>query len=257
MMQSDLKLDIQTPENIAFGYNLAGLGSRFLSSIIDTFLLVVILIVANLVAIFAMRAADLLNSTGWAVGIFITLNFLLLWGYYIVFETLWNGQTPGKRYVELRVVDRNGVPAGLAASIIRNLVRIVDFFPALYGLGILVMFVSKQQLRLGDMAAGTVVVHDRDVALSDLGKMKSLSAIPAAAKSAESLNLPTAQLSEADIEIAHDYLERRQTLGTERQLLRPILQHLYDQMGVELEDRIPYQEAVTRLGQIVYARRGV
>ncbi|MEK7327557.1 MAG: RDD family protein, partial [Chloroflexota bacterium] len=97
----------------------------------------------------------------WLVAIFGLISFAFFWGYYILFEMLWNGQSPGKRWVGLRVIRTDGTPITLTESIIRNLVRLVDFLPAYYGVGVVTMFINEQSRRLGDLAAGTLVVHDR------------------------------------------------------------------------------------------------
>ena len=106
---------------------------------------------------------------GFLIAIYALVNFLIFWGYYIFFEYVWNGQTPGKRLVKIRVLRMDGNPAGFIEVVIRNLVRIVDFLPSGYGVGLVVMFVNGQSRRLGDFAAGTFVVRERaDVPLSTL-----------------------------------------------------------------------------------------
>ena len=256
-MQYDDRLQIETPENVAFGYEIAGLGARFLATTIDTLILLVVLIVASLASLGIGSATDVLADAGvgWVTGVFSFINFLVFWGYYIIFEMLWNGQTPGKRYMQLRTIDRSGTAVGLSGSIIRNLVRFVDFLPAFYGLGIVVMFIDKQGRRLGDMASGTMVVYDRTVSLAQLGSPATSRTLPPQApEAAIDLNLPLERLTEGDVELAQNYMARRDGLATERGLIRPILQHLYDQMEVELEEQIPYTEAVERLKQIAGGR---
>src|SRR5262249_22782148 len=159
---------IDTPENVVFGYRVAGIGSRFLAAIIDSALIVVLEIVVNLALLLVVLNLfrESLNSNdnaaiAWLLGLFGLIAFAILWGYYIFFELLWNGQSPGKRRMGLRVLRMDGTPITLSESIIRNLVRLVDFLPAYYGVGVVVMFIDGQSRRLGDLAAGTVVVHDR------------------------------------------------------------------------------------------------
>jgi RDD family len=84
-------------------------------------------------------------------------------GYFAVFEALWNGQTPGKRYAQLRVMKDDGRPINAFDAVARNLLRIVDSLPALYGVGVISVFLSKKNKRLGDFVAGTVVVHEKTV----------------------------------------------------------------------------------------------
>ena len=88
--------------------------------------------------------------------------FLFNWGYFTLFEAFWNGRTPGKRVAKIRVIQRSGRAIGLLESMARNLVRYVDQIPFFYAVGVIAMFVTKQHQRLGDLAAGTLVVRDRE-----------------------------------------------------------------------------------------------
>ena len=88
--------------------------------------------------------------------------FLLNWGYFTLFEAFGNGRTPGKRVAKIRVIQRSGRPIGLFESLARNLIRYVDQIPVFYAVGVIVMFVTQQHQRLGDLAAGTLVVRDRE-----------------------------------------------------------------------------------------------
>ena len=85
----------------------------------------------------------------------------MIWGYFVFFEVIWHGQTPGKRWVGLRVIKEGGYPLGFVDSVIRNVVRLADFLPAYYMLGAIVMFIDPRSRRLGDLAAGTLVVRER------------------------------------------------------------------------------------------------
>jgi hypothetical protein len=104
------------------------------------------------------------DDPGWVAGLVLAfyalLNFAILWGYYLIFELGWQGQTPGKRLTRIRVVKLDGSAPGFLEVAIRNLVRIVDFLPSAYALGLIVMFLSRQARRLGDYAAGTLVVYE-------------------------------------------------------------------------------------------------
>lgn len=175
---------IDTPENVSFGYEVAGIGSRFLSGLIDSVLLALALVFLNIVlaALLEWANADQVAATligeetdvTWAAGLILALytllNFVLVWGYFVLFELTWNGQTPGKRWAKLRVVRVNGNPAGFLDVVIRNLVRMVDFLPVGYALGLTVMFFNQQSRRLGDFAAGTLVIKERaGLSLDNLG----------------------------------------------------------------------------------------
>ena len=254
MTQSDDFLSIQTPENIIFGYEVAGLGTRFIASALDTLLITVVLTIAGLAAFFFANLLDLISTLGegWVIGIYSVLTFLIFWGYYVVFEMVWAGQTPGKRHMGLRVIGRDGTPVGIAASLIRNLIRLVDFIPAFYGLGAITMFASPQTRRLGDFAAGTLVVFDKNVSLETL--TTEVSTEPQEL-SKEALAYPVERLAESDVAIAESWLARRAALATERKLVRPILQRLYSCMDLDLEERLHYNEALGRVQMIVSGYR--
>jgi len=214
----DDRYTIDTPENIEFAYDIAGIGSRFLAAMIDTLLIgiaevIVILIVGLTSSALGLRAADsLLAALGGL------LAFAILWGYYIAFELLWNGQSPGKRVIGLRVVREGGRPITFVGSAIRNLIRIVDFLPALYGIGVVVMFVDRRSRRLGDLAAGTLVVKERrGVTLASL-TAGAVAPFPALAPG-EALPQPTLAniglLNDQDYNLVQEFLGRRSELGRE------------------------------------------
>ena len=152
---------IPTPENVSFGYEVVGIGNRFIATLFDSAILLLLFVAINLLLAFA------LDLVGWSQGILIALytllQFLLIWGYYIGFEWLWQGQTPGKRWTKIRVVRIDGNPVGFGEVAIRNLVRIIDFLPATYALGLVTMFFSENARRLGDYAAGTIVIKDKSM----------------------------------------------------------------------------------------------
>src|SRR5574341_810051 len=152
MSQADEILHIETPENVAFGYEIAGIGSRFLAALVDTLIIALIQVVVYTVLI--LIVSILLGSASediggpWLLALGVLVSFVMLWGYYLFFELVWNGQTPGKRLVKLRVIRADGMPVTLSEVLIRNLVRLVDFMPVSYGVGVISMFVSKQSQRL-------------------------------------------------------------------------------------------------------------
>jgi uncharacterized RDD family membrane protein YckC len=159
-------LVVSTPERVAFQYEVAGIGSRFLAQFVDVLVIVVIQIVLT---IGAAALSGLFNSIRIFGLVELLLTFILIAGYFLISEAVWNGQTLGKRSVRLRVVGDHGEPLTTAQSAIRNLVRIVDFLPAFYAIGIVTMFSNSRAKRLGDFAAGTLVVRDRErISLYDL-----------------------------------------------------------------------------------------
>lgn len=154
-------LEILTPENIPLNLEPAGIATRFGAALIDIMIQVGIFVIGSIVfAILSIFARALGDSTV-IQAVAIIAGFLLLFGYHILFETIWNGQTPGKRVFGIRVVKDGGRPVDFFSVATRNLVRIADFLPASYGFGAGAIFLSPQYKRLGDMAAGTVVIRER------------------------------------------------------------------------------------------------
>lgn len=154
------KITVTTPENIKIDYDLAGVGSRGGAAVIDS----VILLAAWLLLVWIRgRIEEAGASIGgnWAGAILAVITFALAWGYYVAFEAAWNGQTPGKRWLRLRVVRGYGMPIDLPCAAVRNLVRLIDFMPFFYVFGLISMLVTNDCKRLGDVAAGTLVVKER------------------------------------------------------------------------------------------------
>lgn len=159
------QLNIDTPELVAIEMPIAGIGSRFIAIVVDHLIWGVIFLVLGIIATIIFPALDFFGgvSVNWAVGIFFLIVFLMLWGYFALFEAFGNGRTPGKRVAKIRVIHQSGRGINFAEALARNLVRFVDYFPGFYAIGIIAIFLSKRSQRLGDMVAGTLVVRDRQV----------------------------------------------------------------------------------------------
>ena len=157
------KLNIDTPEQVALEFSLATIGSRFLAVAIDTIIQIACAIVLLLVVAAGIWATGALGLAArpWVLAVLVIGGFVIYYGYFAVFETVWNGQTPGKRVIGLRVIHASGRPISPWEAILRNVVRLVDQMPAIYAIGIVSVFVTERSQRLGDLAAGTVVVHER------------------------------------------------------------------------------------------------
>jgi uncharacterized RDD family membrane protein YckC len=167
-------VDVRTGEAVAIRYELAGLGSRFLAVVVD--MLAQFAIVIALLIGFGFAASSLAripfigskNGEAWLIAFLVLLTFLIFFGWFIIFETWWSGRTPGKRALGLRVVRDGGFPIDLGAAVIRNLVRIVELLFGFYLLAAISALISPENKRLGDLAAGTIVVRDRAEAIPDL-----------------------------------------------------------------------------------------
>ena len=162
-MQYEDRLTIATPEGVELELTLAGLGSRLAAALLDTLIKYGVMLA---VLLFFGGLSALSESTSEAQDIFllpliILTFFVLMFGYDIFFEAFASGRTPGKAALGIRVVREGGRPCGFLAATIRNLVRVVDFLPASYLVGMISVLVTAKNQRVGDLAAGTIVVRDR------------------------------------------------------------------------------------------------
>ena len=158
------QLNIDTPELVAIEMPLAGIGSRFIALLIDTLIWAAGLIVLGLVLWAFKPALQAFSNLSyqWTVAVFTLTIFLLNWGYFTLFEAFWHGRTPGKRVARIRVIQRSGRAIGIFESMARNFIRYVDQIPFFYAVGVIAVFATRQHQRLGDLAAGTLVVRDRE-----------------------------------------------------------------------------------------------
>jgi uncharacterized RDD family membrane protein YckC len=164
------QLNIETPEQVELRFPIAGIGSRFLAILTDSIIQVATLFLLFLGLALIVSAAPkisgaaaALSDTGakWFVAGVVVFHFLLYWGYYSLFEALWNGQTPGKRLFKIRVIKDSGRQITLFEALARNLLRVIDMLPSFYLVGVITMLCNREQKRLGDLVAGTIVVHER------------------------------------------------------------------------------------------------
>jgi uncharacterized RDD family membrane protein YckC len=231
-MASIEKLTIETPEHTALEFPLAGIGSRFLALAIDTLLQIgVSAVLGTGAAIVASTGILKQMGTQWGIAILIFAFFVVEVGYFSFFEAVWNGQTPGKRWTHLRVIRDSGQPIGVQDAILRNLLRIVDALPSLYATGVITILISPQNKRVGDYAAGTVVVHEKP--LQGAGLMWNTSTTqPMAASQIPVITIEELQLVEA-------FLARRESFAPDVRwsMARQIADRLGQRRSVPLEAR--------------------
>ena len=175
----DEGLQVATPERVAVDLPIAGLGSRAMAYVIDVGLLGAVGLVLYFGLSFlitdpvnAALALSSLTRTLILVGVFFGL-----WVYWTLLEVIWNGQSVGKRLLRIRVVKSDGSPVTVFSSAVRNLLRVVDFLPACYPVGLITMLVDKRHRRLGDLLAGTVLVRDEQIDLSRYEQVTSTIAV--------------------------------------------------------------------------------
>lgn len=157
------RVKYRTPESVELEFTLAGIGNRALALLIDDLLLVVGLILFLIIwIIVSIQLADfwraiLGDRVGlWWLAIASIISFSIYSGYFVFFETLWQGQTPGKRIAKIRVVRDNGRPIGLQQATLRALLRPFD---EILFIGAFLIIFNRQEKRLGDLAAGTIVIQ--------------------------------------------------------------------------------------------------
>jgi uncharacterized RDD family membrane protein YckC len=221
------QLSIETPELVGIELPLAGIGSRCVALLVDS--VVQGFTLAALVVLFLLLVAALPrvsstqhvpqsgNPAKWAIAVVILIPFLLQWGYFTLFEAFWHGQTPGKRLLHLRVIQQSGRPIGLFESMGRNLIRIIDMVPGFYLIGALCIFTTRRQQRLGDMVAGTLVVHSvsAETPMLPSGTRTFTAAAferPLQSVASKTLDLPAdavARLSRMDLQLIENFLVRR------------------------------------------------
>lgn len=235
IIETEETLIIETPERVPLAFALASIGNRFLAAAIDhllQFFTIILVVIIFLAAAGSSTSAAIESGEGflasapkWTIAIMILAVFLLFTGYFIFFEWLWNGQTPGKRLLKLRVIRDDGRPITLWESAARNLLRIFDAIPGfvvpIYSVGLIVIFLSGRDQRVGDIFAGTVVIRERSDEAPTFDDTFSNPLADAAFRRVQDrtvFNANVNALSEDEVEVVESFLRRRWDL-TERQRL--------------------------------------
>lgn len=199
---------------------LAGIGSRFIALLIDTLIWLAGLVILAVVLWAFRPALQAFNNLSyqWTVALFTLIIFLLNWGYFTLFEAFGNGRTPGKRVARIRVIQRSGRPIGIFESMARNFVRYVDQIPFFYAVGVIAVFTTRLHQRLGDLAAGTLVVRDREQETPLWGEAARTFTAPAFPQGTPlpephaAVALPAAgiaRLTPSDLEVLEGFFARR------------------------------------------------
>jgi uncharacterized RDD family membrane protein YckC len=197
----DDRVTIATPEGVELELVLAGLGSRFTAALLD--------VVIQLGAIFALAIVLAPGGdSGYVLAAFFVAAFLILFAYDIVLETWNRGRTVGKLAAGLRVVRTGGEPIGFLTAAVRNFLRLADFLPAFYVVGVITILVTSRNQRLGDLAAGTLVVRERRPAV-----MPAATYLPAAPADAPFLEWDVSGVSADDLATLRQFLDRRISLN--------------------------------------------
>jgi uncharacterized RDD family membrane protein YckC len=248
------KHTIETPEQMPLEFAVAGIGSRFLALAIDTLIQVGVgLVLFVALAVLGVTGALLgfREHVLWLVGLFFAISFFLMFGYFAVFEILWNGQTPGKRMIGIRVVKESGRPLTPSEAIGRNLLRIIDQLPAFYAVGVLVALMNAQNKRLGDFIADSIVVRE--------GSMAEIKPIWQTTQSVAehplgATRLSTAALTIEELALIDTFLQRRYDLAPDvrSSMAARILSGLKPKLAADAQDRFSTESLLEALA---YERR--
>jgi uncharacterized RDD family membrane protein YckC len=210
-------LIIETPERVPLHFALASIGNRFIACAIDhaiQFVSIIIMIIAfTVLANYSSLGEQLSNAPKWVKAVLIVIVFLIVSGYFAFFEWIWNGQTPGKRLLKLRVIREDGRPVTFWEASVRNLLRTFDMMPApFYSIGLVSVFISTSDQRIGDMVAGTVVVREREAEAPAFSQVfASPVSDPALRRSFPPVDFTASitSLTESEVEVVETFLRRR------------------------------------------------
>lgn len=206
---------IETPEQIDVALELAGLGSRFLAQVLDWCLkwgLVAVMGLLTFIVIGLLGVAQLGQSLQYLLGaLAVVIGYAFFLGFDVFFEVRGNGQTPGKRVAEIRVLREGGAPLDFRTACIRNLLGLADFMPFLYLLGAFMILVTARGQRLGDLAAGTIVIRERK-----LGEPRNVDQLIESLCAPELAFTPThlAACSPTDRQVLRSFFQRYQRMDT-------------------------------------------
>jgi len=214
-------LIIETPERVPLHFALASIGNRFIACAIDHAIQALALGLIGLTALiltsFPSIERVIEGAPKWVVAVMILVLFLVLAGYFAFFEWAWSGQTPGKRWLKLRVLREDGRPITFWEAAVRNLLRTLDMMPApFYSIGLISVFSTTRDQRVGDMVAGTVVVREREAEAPEFSQVFATPVSdPALRRSFKSVDFTASlsSLTESEIQVVETFLRRRWDLS--------------------------------------------
>ena len=217
VITTDETLVIETPERVPLHFALASIGNRFLAVAIDHAIQLLtaglIVLASAILASFSFTEQLMAGLPKWVYALSTILLFLLVDTYFAFFEWIWSGQTPGKRWMKLRVIREDGRPITFFEASVRNLLRTFDmFFPPFYSIGLIAVFLSTSDQRIGDMVGGTVVVREREAEAPAFSHLfTSPVSDPALRRSFKPVDFTASlnSLTESEIEVVETFLRRR------------------------------------------------
>jgi uncharacterized RDD family membrane protein YckC len=214
-------LIIETPERVPLHFALASIGNRFIAAAIDHAIqgltLALIFIAAVVLSSFPIIERAMASAPKWVWAIAILILFLIFAGYFAFFEWIWSGQTPGKRWLKLRVIREDGRPITFWEASVRNLLRSFDMMPfPFYSVGLISVFSTNRDQRIGDMVAGTVVVREREAEAPAFAQVFATPVSdPALRRSFKPVDFAASlsSLTESEIQVVETFLRRRWDLS--------------------------------------------
>src|SRR5689334_12191644 len=214
-------LVIETPERVPLHFALASIGNRFIACAIDHTIQILAIGLIGLSSLILMSFPSIEQIVGsapkWVLAVMILVLFLIFAGYFAFFEWAWSGQTPGKRWLKLRVIREDGRPITFWEAAVRNLLRTLDMMPApFYSIGLISVFSTNRDQRVGDMVAGTVVVREREAEAPEFSQVFATPVSdPALRRSFKPVDFTASlnSLTEAEIQVVETFLRRRWDLA--------------------------------------------
>jgi uncharacterized RDD family membrane protein YckC len=225
-MSLDERHTITTPEGVDLELVLTGVGSRFPAAVLDAFIELVIVVALSFVI------GSNSGTGNITLAFYLVAIFLVVFGYDIAFETLNHGRTPGKAAAGLRVLQLDGSPVGFFTSTVRNVLRIIDFLPLFYAVGVVSMIATTKRQRLGDLAAGTVVVRERRQPRPKPSQLQ----IPPAPDDLDAVDRyatwDVATVTNDEVGVVQQFLDRRATLTA------PARSHIGTDLAARLRPKV-------------------
>ncbi len=225
-MKKNVKtITVETPEHLELQFQLAGIGARFIAFLIDKFIqfgtVLGIIFFVSMLLFFTGQTAQFVEFIAqakkgvwqWLIAIGLLFYGIIMIGYFVIFEYFWSGSTPGKRSQDIRVIRKDGRPISFFDSAVRNILRFVDILAEVYPLGLVVMFLDSQNRRLGDLAAGTIVISEREAVSPSVPEINS----PGHPEAPE-LKSVVASMTPEDYQIVSKFLSRRKELDPEHRM---------------------------------------
>ena len=266
------QLNIDTPEQVDLQFSIAGIGSRFVAALLD-YIIQSVCFILEVLALAMITAAGINTdhqspkAANWFFAFMIFINFAFFAGYFALFEAYWRGQTPGKKLMKLRVIKDSGRQITFFESLTRNVIRIVDYLPGMYLVGVITMLCNKANKRLGDLAAGTIVVHERLDEQSVLHQASSRLITPAAGFTIQQAPAPWAQpivamfpadavarLSPQDLIVIESFFARMLDLPMETRAA--VAYRMAAQMAAKMRVPVPDGNPERALEAIAFQMRG-